>query len=171
MIIQLPRDITTIVLRFDGSDFDRSDPGHTITLLSGREPMRQREPVPEIETTRATGTSLLRKLRLPALGARRRTMFACGIAGMLVTGLGVSILQAPRAEPTLFQPRATAWNDSAPGMQPQSQSQQPSQQQQMPEQMRAELDRSPVVVPPDAGPMPTQASSQSRPAGNPFGLE
>lgn len=164
MIIQLPRDTTAIVLRFDRSDVDALDPGHTITLLSGSEPTRA------VETTRTIETSTPRKPRLPALGARRRTMLACGAAGMLVAGFGVSILQAPRAEPALFQPRATAWNDSAPGMQPQQlnpQLQPP--QQQMPERMRAELDRSPVVVPPDASPMPAQ--SQGRPAGNPFGLE
>ena len=167
MIIQLPRDTTSIVLRFDRSDVDASDPGHTITLLSGSDPTRA------VETTRTVEASTARKLRLPVLGARRRTMLACGVAGMLVAGLGVSILQAPRAEPALFQPRATTWNDSTPGMQPQwqPQSQQPSPQQQMPERMRAELDRSPTVVPPDAGPTPKQAQSQGRPAGNPFGLE
>ncbi|MGI4946160.1 MAG: hypothetical protein ACRYHQ_37310, partial [Janthinobacterium lividum] len=130
MIIQLPRDTTSIVLRFDGADFDGSDPQQTITLLSGREPAP------------AAVASTLSRLSLPALGVRRRTMLVCSAVGMLVAGIGVSILQSPRAEPALFQPRPTAWNDSPPGV-----------PQQIPERVRAELEHGPTVMPPDAGPM------------------
>ena len=158
MIIQIPRG-TSIVLRFDSPDAADFDHGQTITLLSGH------EPAPAAVASTPGG------LPLPALGVRRRTMLVCGAVGMLVAGIGVSILQSPRAEPAMFQPRPAAWNDR-----PLERNDGPLRfegPQQIPERMRAELEHGPTVMPPDAGPRPAPEPGPlaGPPPRNLFGLE
>ncbi len=144
MIIQIPRG-TSIVLRLDGPDAGDSEPGETITLLAGSGPGLSDKAAPG-------------RLASPARGVRRRTMLACGAAGMVVAAVGVTLLNpSPRAEPTLNLPHATAWNDSRPVM---------------PDRVRAELARGPTVIPHDAAPSPPPAGQPAgTPSSNPFGLD
>ena len=95
-------------------------------------------------------------------GPRRMAVFACAALGTVAVMGGLSLWNGtPRAEAILNPPRAARWNGDA---------------SRVPAALQAELDRTPTVIPPDAGSpviaAPAANPAAERPAGtNPFGLE
>ena len=95
-------------------------------------------------------------------GPRRLAVFACAALGTVAVMGGLSVWNGtPRAEAILNPLRAARWNGEA---------------SRVPAALQAELDRTPTVIPPDAGPpviaAPAANPAAERPAGtNPFGLE
>ncbi len=95
-------------------------------------------------------------------GPRRMAVFACAALSTLAVVAGLSVWNGtPRAEAILNPPRVARWNGDA---------------SRMPAALQAELDRAPIVIPPDAAP-PAMAPPAANPAAersagtNPFGLE
>ena len=95
-------------------------------------------------------------------GPRRMAVFAYAALGTVAVMGGLSVWNGtPRAEAILNPLRAARWNGEA---------------SRVSAALQAELDRTPTVIPPDAGPpaiaAPAANPAAERPAGtNPFGLE